>query len=68
MSKHALDEEHLLLRNLARDNLEAPAGWWREMGQGRFCYLSPGHTTEGLNHPMTQRLIRNATRWPLKLD
>ncbi len=31
-------------------------------------FWSPGHTTEGLNHPMTQRLIRNATRWLLRLD
>jgi len=67
-SKYALDEEHLLLRNLARDNLEAPAGWWREMNKGRFCYLSHGHTTEGIHHPMTQRLIRNATRWLLRMD
>lgn len=67
-SKYSLDEEHLLMRNIARDNLEAPAGWWREMGKGRFCYLSPGHTPEALNHPMTQRLIRNATRWLLRME
>ena len=67
-SKYSLDEQHLLMRSIARDNLEAPAGWWRELGKGRFCYLSPGHTPEALNHPMTQRLIRNACRWLLRLD
>jgi hypothetical protein len=63
MSKYFLDQEHLLLRSLAQDNKQAAAGWWNEIGKGRICYLSPGHTTEALNHPMTQRLIRNAARW-----
>ena len=66
--KYHLDREHLLLRSIARDNLAAPAGWWREMGKGRFCYLAPGHTPEALGHPMMQRLIRNAARWLLRLD
>jgi hypothetical protein len=64
--KYYLDREHLLLRSIARDNLAAPAGWWRELGKGRFCYLSPGHTPEALGHPMMQRLIRNAANWLLR--
>ena len=66
--KYHLDREHLLLRSIARDNLAAPAGWWRELGKGRFCYLAPGHTPDALGHPMMQRLIRNAARWLLRLD
>lgn len=66
--KYYLDREHLLLRSMARDNLSAPAGWWREMGKGRFCYLAPGHTPEALDHPMMQRLMRNAARWLVRLD
>ena len=66
--KYYLDREHLLLRSMARDNLAAPAGWWREMGKGRFCYLAPGHTPDALGHPMMQRLMRNAARWLLRLD
>src|SRR5437867_13101184 len=65
MSKYNLDQEHLLLRSLAPDNKQAPAGWWNEFGKGRMCYLSPGHTPEAINHPMTQRLLRNAIRWLL---
>jgi len=65
--KYYLDREHLLLRTIARDNLAAAGGWWREMGKGRFCYLSPGHTPDALNHPMMQRLIRNAANWLLRL-
>ena len=68
MSKYDGDREHLLLRNIAKDNKSAPAGWWREYGEGRFSYLAPGHTPEALEHPMTQRLIRNAVRWLLRLD
>ena len=58
----------MLLRNISRGNKAAPAGWWRELGKGRFVYLAPGHTPEALNHPMTQRLIRNAIGWLLRLE
>ena len=68
LSKYSLDQEHLLLRSVARDNQQAAAGWWQEVGKGRFCYLSPGHTPEALNHPMTQRLLRNAARWLLRME
>ena len=65
--KYYLDREHLLLRSISPANLEAPAGWWRDAGQGRFCYLAPGHTPEALGHPMMQRLMRNAVNWLLRL-
>lgn len=68
MVKYYLDDEHLLLRTIGPDNTAAAGGWWREMGQGRFCYLSPGHTVEALEHPMMQRLIRNAANWLLRLE
>jgi type 1 glutamine amidotransferase len=66
--KYYLDREHLLLRSIAPNNLESEAGWWRDVGKGRFCYLAPGHTPEALGHPMMQRLIRNAINWLLRLD
>jgi type 1 glutamine amidotransferase len=68
MVKYVLDREHLLLRSISRSNQEAAAGWWQEVGKGRMVYLSPGHTSEGLNHSMTQHLVRNAIRWCLKLE
>jgi type 1 glutamine amidotransferase len=68
MVKYFLDREHELLRSIARDNKAASAGWWQEVGKGRMAYLSMGHTPEGLGHPMTQRLIRNAMRWCLKIN
>jgi type 1 glutamine amidotransferase len=66
--KYYLDREHLLLRSIARNNLQSEAGWWREQGQGRFAYLAPGHTPEALGHPMMQRLMRNAMNWLLRLE
>jgi type 1 glutamine amidotransferase len=68
MVKYYLDQEHLLLRSISRANKAAAAGWWREVGKGRLCYLAPGHTPEALGHPMMQRLLRNAMRWCLRLE
>jgi hypothetical protein len=63
MSKYFLDQDHLLLRSVARDNQQAAAGWWQQVGKGRFCYLSPGHTPESSS--MVQRLIGKTARWLL---
>jgi type 1 glutamine amidotransferase len=67
MMKYYLDREHQLLRSIARNNKAAAAGWWREMGKGRLVYLSMGHTPDGFQHPMTQRLVRNSMRWRLRI-
>ncbi len=67
LSKYHLDREHQLLRNISRGNKSAPAGWWRELGRGRFVYLAPGHTPDAIGHPMMQRLIRNSIRWLTRL-
>jgi len=66
MSEFYLERKHLLLRSISPANEEAPAGWWRKLGEGRFAYLAPGHTVEALNHPAMQRLIRNAVHWLLE--
>ena len=63
MSKYYGDSEQLIMRNVSDANKSAPAGWWREVGKGKFCYLSPGHTPEALKHPMVELLIRNSIRW-----
>ncbi len=56
---------HLLLRSRSDDGKAAAAGWVREPGRGRLCYLANGHTREALLHPMYQKLMRNAIRWCL---
>lgn len=65
-----IDEErvHLLLRNRSDDGKTAAAGWTREPGKGRLCHLANGHTREALLHPMFQKLLRNATRWCLRIE
>jgi type 1 glutamine amidotransferase len=54
---------HLLLRSRSDDGQVAAAGWVREAGRGRVCYLANGHTREALLHPACQRLLRNAVAW-----
>lgn len=40
-----------------------PGGWTRTYGRGRVCVLTPGHELEVWQHPMFQRLLRNALDW-----
>lgn len=55
----------LLLRNRSDQGTAGAAGWAYQAGKGRLCHLANGHTLESLNHPMFQRLVRNAVRWCL---
>ncbi|MBI4583832.1 MAG: ThuA domain-containing protein [Planctomycetes bacterium] len=56
----------ILLESYAAEGVRAAAGWAREAGKGRVCYLANGHTLEALLQPEYQRLLRNAVRWCLK--
>ncbi len=63
------DRCHLVLRSRSLDGrVTGAAGWVREAGNGRVCYLANGHTREALEHPMFQRLLQNALQWLLKRD
>jgi type 1 glutamine amidotransferase len=74
----AADEQHtppydegrvrLLLRNRSEEGKTAAAGWAYEPGKGRLCHLASGHTRESLEHPMFQRLLRNAVGWCLRRE
>ena len=57
----------LLLRNRSDEGKVAAAGWAYQTGKGRLCHLANGHTRESLDHPMFQRLMRNAVKWCLAL-
>jgi type 1 glutamine amidotransferase len=69
----AADEQHappydegrvrLLLQNRSDEGKTAAAGWAYEPGRGRLCHLAGGHTRESWEHPMFQRLLRNAVEW-----
>ena len=42
------------------------AAWAYDYGQGRVCYLAPGHTIEALWNPEYEKLQQNAARWLLR--
>ena len=58
----------LLVRNRSDQGKVAAAGWAYQAGKGRLCHLANGHTRESLDHPMFQRLMRNAVNWCLGAD
>ncbi|HEX3727764.1 MAG TPA: ThuA domain-containing protein [Pirellulales bacterium] len=62
------DKVHLLLESHSDDGTVAAAGWAYEPGKGRLCHLANGHTREALQHPMYQRLLRNAIAWCLRRE
>jgi type 1 glutamine amidotransferase len=59
---------HIFLKSESDEGVEAAAGWTREFGKGRVCYLANGHTRESLAHPMVQLLLRNAVHWCLSRE
>jgi type 1 glutamine amidotransferase len=42
------------------------AGWAYDYGQGRVCYLAPGHTIAALWNPEYEKIQQNAVRWLMK--
>jgi hypothetical protein len=54
---------HQFLGNINEDGRAGVAGFEHELDKGRICYLAPGHTREAMEHPMFQKLMRNAMRW-----
>ena len=67
------DPAHILLRSVNDDGLEfgelgtsCEAGWAFEYGQGRVCYLAPGHTIPALWNPEYVKIQQNAVRWLLR--
>jgi hypothetical protein len=44
----------------------AAAGWAYDYGEGRVCYLSPGHLITALWNPEYEKIQRNAVRWLLR--
>ncbi|MBQ2667734.1 MAG: ThuA domain-containing protein [Clostridia bacterium] len=43
-----------------------PTGYTREMGKGRLCALTPGHTLDVWENPQFQKLFTNAMEWCLQ--
>jgi type 1 glutamine amidotransferase len=59
---------HLLLESRSALGVIGAAGWARQAGKARVCYLANGHTREALTHPEFQTLLRNGAIWCLARD
>jgi type 1 glutamine amidotransferase len=71
--KYYKDPKHVLLESVNEDGLtwqgmgsRAHAGWAFDYGQGRVCYLSPGHMLSVLWNPEYVKLQQNAANWVLR--
>ncbi|MBI3961045.1 MAG: ThuA domain-containing protein [Chloroflexi bacterium] len=67
------DPQHVLMRSHNEDGLtykelgtSCEAGWAYDYGQGRVCYLAPGHTIAALWNPVYVGIQQNAVRWLLR--
>ena len=71
--RYAKDPVHILARSVNEDGhtfrelgTRCEAAWAYDYGQGRVCYLAPGHTIPALWNPEYAKLQQNATRWLLR--
>jgi trehalose utilization protein len=71
--KYEKDPKHLLLESVNEDGAvykdlgaKSAAGWAYDYGQGRVCYLAPGHLLTALWNPEYVKLQKNAVRWLLR--
>lgn len=67
------DPGHVFMRSRNEDGLDykglgttCEAGWAYDYGQGRVCYLAPGHTIPALWNPVYVGIQQNAVRWLLR--
>ena len=70
---YAKDSTHVLARSINEEGHdfnglgnECEAAWAYDYGQGRVCYLAPGHTISSLWNPEYVKLQQNAIRWLLR--
>jgi hypothetical protein len=71
--EYQLDRRYLLMESVNEDGLNfgdlgttAAAGWAYEHGEGRVCYLSPGHLITAMWNPEYEKIQQNAVRWLLR--
>ncbi len=67
------DPAHIFLETVNEEGLDyremgpkAPGGWSYDYGEGRVCYMSPGHLLRVLWNPEYVKLQQNAVRWLLR--
>lgn len=67
------DPAYIFLETVNEEGLDyremgpkAPGGWAYDYGEGRICYMSPGHLLKVLWNPEYLKLQQNAVRWLLR--
>ncbi|MDL2232977.1 ThuA domain-containing protein [Ruminococcaceae bacterium OttesenSCG-928-L11] len=60
------DDAVELFRTVSETGGDQPAGWVREMGDGRMAVLTPGHCVDVFYNPEFQKILVNSMRWCLK--
>ena len=67
------DPGHVFLETVNEEGLDyrgmgprAPGGWAYDYGEGRVCYMSPGHLLNVLWNPEYVKLQQNAVNWLLR--
>lgn len=72
------DPKYVLARSVNEDGLEytdlagrksntCEAAWAYDYGQGRVCFMAPGHMISVLWNPEYEKMQRNAVKWLLRL-
>ena len=71
--RYAKDPQHILAVSVNEDGhafgelgTRCEAAWAYDYGQGRVCYMSPGHTIPALWNPEYEKMQRNAAGWLLR--
>ena len=59
----SVNEDGLTFKDLGPS---CEAGWAYDYGQGRVCYLAPGHLIPVLWNPEYEKIQQNAVRWLLR--
>ena len=67
------DPKYVLMRSENADNLpygdqgtSCEAGWAYDYGEGRVCFMAPGHMVSAMWNPEYVKLQKNAVRWLLR--
>ena len=60
------EDADIFLQSVSEKGGTQPAGYTRELGEGRLCALTPGHTLDVWENESFMKLFTNAMEWCLK--
>ena len=62
------EDADIFLKSVSENGGIQVAGYTREIGVGRLCVLTPGHTLSVWQNEQFQKILLNAIAWCLKED